>query len=939
MVKSTLREIKTSIARYLAILMIVALGVGFYAGLKMCKPGMRLTASHYLDNANVFSYELMSSYGIDDESIELAEKEPGVTEAEGSIQFDAITDVAGREDNIKWIAVPEKINRVNLKAGRMPENADECLIDDNRMNSEGYKLGQTIRISKLNKSSVKKNFKVKEFTIVGAVNSPLYLDYQRGQASVGDGSLDTFAYVPGEAFNTEYFTSLYVTLDTRGEHFSDELEDELKDREKAMKSLAKSITSARRESAMREAQKTLDENRADYEEALSAFKREKAKAERELSVNEKKLRAGMQTIADERGKLKLQLEQAEAYGMEEAAAQLRAGLQQLDVEEQKLAAAGQKLAEGKKKAQATFREAEAKLDEAKKKLDEGQAEIDDISTGNSYAISRENNAGYSSFKSNSEIVENISKVFPLFFFLVAALVCMTTMTRMIDEQRTQIGVLKALGYSNAAIMAKYLFYSGSASAIGAVIGFFAGCKGFPIVIWKAYTMMYTFSEGIKFVFDPKLLVIMVAAALACSMGATLNSLWGDTGVAPAELIRPKTPPAGKRILLERIPIIWDRLSFLYKVSFRNIFRYKKRFLMMVLGISGCTALLIAGFGLDSTISKVAEHQYNEISLYDYQIVFEDDMTADKQDEFLEEAGIKTRDRLGDIAWAHSGNVTMIFGDKKTDVTTIAADSSDFNRYIKLADNGVDLPYPGDGEIIVAKKVQKALGVEAGDEVTIKDGYKEFTLKVSGICDYYVGENVFLSLGTYKAGIGRMPEVKTAYVLAPDGLDDQTLRDVAAKAAECDSAITSVVNLDMLERVAKMMKSLNLVIYAIILSAGLLAFIVLYNLTNINIMERIREIATIKVLGFNQLEVSQYVFRENIFLTGIAAIVGMPLGRALLNFAIDKIAVSMIYFQTRIDALDYIYSVLLTFVFAFIVNLAMQKRLRDVSMTESLKSIE
>ena len=1096
--KSTFREIRSSLARYLAILAIVALGVGFFAGLKDCKASMISTADKYLNDHNFYDYMILSSYGIDDESITLAKTEKGVTGAEASIQIDAMVDTGGRgESALKAISLPEDINTLNLVEGRLPEKPNECVVDHYIMTGSSFKVGDIFRLTDNNDEDTLDSFKEKEFTVVGFINTPIYLDYQRGSTTLGDGSLDTFFFVPKEAFDVDYYTNLYLTLDVNGEILSDELNDGLDARKDDMEDLAERITADRREREQGKARDELNDKIEEYNDGVKEYEDAKADADKEIADAQEKIddgrselnkkekeankaladlkskkkeaeaglkkaeegkaalekglkgsdkkkaeaKAGLKElekaksqldtgIAQTKGgitqckqglaeieKTKESLDQAVAAGLiteEYRAEQLaviavkeetlktqkttleetlktlepqltevetqiktvKAGISEIEKAETQLAevkktiktinAGLEKINKGMKQANAglkTIKEKRAELDDAQEtlneerakadkeladakkdlddaweKIEDAQAKIEDMETGNSYALSRNDNMGYSSFESNSDIVSNIAKVFPVFFFLIAALVCMTTMTRMIDEQRTQIGVLKALGYSNGAILAKYMFYSGSAALIGAVIGFLVGCKIFPMVIWHAYTMMYDFSDSVDFIIDWKLGLISLAVAMLCSMGATWVSISGDFKVAPSDLIRPKAPKAGKRILLERVKPVWNRIGFLQKVSIRNIFRDKKRFLMMIIGVSGCTALLVAAMGIGTSISNVADYQYSEISTYDYQVIFNKNMNEKRQAKFLEYLETETGAKSG-VLFAHQGPVDMTYGGRTAEITCVATDADEFGKFIDLHNENGAIGFPADGECVVVRKLAHDYGIGAGDELTLKDGYKEMKVKVAAICENYVGDNIYMSLGTYKERFNKKPEIKTAYVNVPDSADEAAIRDHATSAANYERAAAVSVNIDTRGRVNNMMKSLNSVIYVVILSAGLLAFIVLYNLTNINITERVREIATIKVLGFYPIEVSQYVFRENIALTAAAALVGLPLGKRLLDFVIDSIVVKFIFFEARLDRMDYIIAVILTFVFAFIVNLAMQPRLRGVSMTESLKSVE
>ena len=423
------------------------------------------------------------------------------------------------------------------------------------------------------------------------------------------------------------------------------------------------------------------------------------------------------------------------------------------------------------------------------------------------------------------------------------------------------------------------------------------------------------------------------------MGATWVSIAADFKVPPAELIRPKTPRAGKRILLERIKPLWNRISFLYKVSIRNIFRDKKRFLMMVIGVSGCTALLIAGIGIRATISKVADYQFDEISLYDITVIFSKNMTGDRQKDFLNEISSDKDISDENVRFLHRGEITVVMGDKTADITCVATDAEGFDDFIDLHAGDQHIGYPGPGEIVIVRKTNHDYGLDVGDVVTLRDDYREMEAKIVGVADNYVYDSLYMTPETYRQGFGRDPDVKAAYINLEDGAEEDVIRAVAADAAGYEYTAAVQPNIDVRENVSRMMKSLNAIVYVVILSAALLAFIVLYNLTNINITERMREIATIKVLGFYQIEVSQYVFRENLFLTAVAAVAGIPMGDWLLKFVIDNIVLSMIYFEPRHGPYDIPLSVALTFVFAFLVNIAMQKRLRDVSMTESLKSVE
>lgn len=1042
--KVTLREIKRSFGRYVAIMLIVALGVGFFSGLKVTKEDMIATADDYLREYALYDFELFSSMGFDDESVGIIEGTDGVKLAEGSVTGDVLVkSEAGTDEVIRFMSLTEGVNRLCLKYGRLPEKPDECVVDADKLASvldeKTFRVKNELVLSANNDKDDLEKFRYRRYKIVGAVTTPLYMNFERGSSEIGNGTVSGFAVIPGEGFDMDLYTEIYVRADSEALAYSDEYEEACDGVEPGIKKAGRAAAKARYDDVVKEAREKLDEQKKKYQKNADKLEKEKNKAygelaealekiedgEKKLASGKKKIRAGRSMIrknekllkknrraisrnekkikanrkklnarqkeldknSKELEKQKAELEAQKAYIPEEAyqqaaaqigaaEAKLKKGQKKLDKGaaeirkgEKKIAAGKKKLASGKKKVSAgkeeiresekELKKAEQELQDARKKYEDGKKEADEkfdeaeeklrdgarkikkaerkigkIKKGKSYVYGREINIGYSTFESNAGIVESIATVFPLFFFLVAALVCMTTMTRMIDEQRTQIGVLKALGYSDQAVLGTYMFYSGSAALTGAAAGFFAGCRIFPSVIWHAYGMMLNMADRpVAYKINMPLLVISLATALICSTGATWISCAQDFSVAPAQLIRPKAPKNGKRILLERISFIWDRLGFLRKVSLRNIFRYKKRFFMMVMGISGCTALLIAGFGISTTVKNVAEFQYSEIEKYDYTVSFDRDMTEKRQSDFRKYAGEHARD----ILFVHSAGADVTCGRTTVTADIVSCDGKGFADFIDLHDGDKELAFPGQGEAIVCRKFRDHYNVKTGDVITVKEGSRRTEFTVSGICDNYVSNYVYISSSSYEEGFGKKAQIKTA--LVTDSGSDAKIREDAAYCARYRYAGTISVNADMLDRVRDMMVSLDAVVLAVILSAALLAFIVLYNLTNINITERIREIATIKVLGFYAGETSAYVFRENFFLTGISALVGIPLGKVLLDFVVSNIKVDMIFFAARITWADYLWSVVLTFAFAVLVAAAMYRKLDRISMTESLKSIE
>ena len=612
--------------------------------------------------------------------------------------------------------------------------------------------------------------------------------------------------------------------------------------------------------------------------------------------------------------------------------------EQLNEQEQKLADAEKELADGQKEYEDGLQTLDEKTADAKEEIADAQKQIDEIQEPDVYVLGRDTNIGYASYENDSTIVAGIAKVLPFFFFLVAALVCMTTMNRMVEEQRTQIGVLKALGYSEARIMGKYLFYAGSAAGIGSVIGFLIGSTIFPTVIWNAYKIMYHMGDY-ELMFDPGLAAASLAVALLCSVGVTWLTCRYELMSTAANLIRPKSPKSGRRVWLEHIPLLWNHMSFLTKVSVRNVFRYKQRFFMMVIGIGGCTALLVTGYGIKDTIADIADMQYEEVQLYDMSATLKEGYPDADAADFSELTGALSGSSKDWMPFCEiSMDLTGRSGVKTANVV-IPQDTGAAQEYIRLrTEEGEDIPWPGEEEAVISAKLARKCGIRVGDTVTLRteDGEK-LKVKVAALSRNYIYNYVYISPETWKLDNGSDPVYKSIYIHALEGAQEN--RELSEKLLACDVVSAVAVNADMLSQINKMMGSLDAVVLLVILCAGALAFIVIYNLTNINITERIREIATIKVLGFRPKETAAYVFRENVVLTALGTIVGLGAGICLHRFVIANIDVDMVTFQPRVLPFSFVKSILLTFVFMVIVDVVMYLKLERINMAESLKSVE
>lgn len=1067
--KTTYREIRQSFGRYFAILAIVALGVGFFVGLMVVTPAMVRNGGRYLNSHDLYDLRLLSTLGFEKDSVEAFTGREDVKAVEGAVSSDFLAvDESGKSRVLVAQTLLEVQNQVELKEGRLPEAANEIVVDSSLFSKDD--IGKTIQVSDENSEETADLFAYDVYTIVGVADASYYINYQRGSTTLGTGRVSGFVYMLPDGFDTDYYTEIFVRLDQNDKIYSDVYKAKIEELKTWAEPIAEQEAQNRYDSLKADAQQKVDDAqkelrdqtadaRTDLEEAkqkltdgqkeladgkeqIADAKKQLQQAKQTLAQKQTELNNGRAQLADGRSQLEAgqaqldsaraqlnaviaaaqsagsqagaesgvsgstaaspaQLQQqlaqldaqqavldAQRNQLESSAAELTAGEkqlaaakqelssqeEQLNEQEQKLADAEKELADGQKEYEDGLQTLDEKTADAKEEIADAQKQIDEIQEPDVYVLGRDTNIGYVSYENDSTIVAGIAKVLPFFFFLVAALVCMTTMNRMVEEQRTQIGVLKALGYSEARIMGKYLFYAGSAAWIGSVIGFLIGSTIFPTVIWNAYKIMYHMGDY-ELMFDPGLAVASLAVALLCSVGVTWLTCRYELMSTAANLIRPKSPKSGRRVWLEHIPFVWNRMSFLAKVSVRNVFRYKQRFFMMVIGIGGCTALLVTGYGIKDTIADIADMQYEEVQLYDMSATLKEGYPA--ADAAAGEQGIAAAGMTGQQANTESvsagtsavgGEVTdsadfseltevlsessedwMPFCEISMDLTgrsgvktanvVIPQDTGAAQEYIRLrTEDGEDIPWPGEEEAVISAKLARKCGIRVGDTVTLRteDGEK-LKVKVTALSRNYIYNYVYISPETWKLDNGSDPVYKSVYIHALEGAQEN--RALSEKLLACDVVSAVSVNADMLNQVNKMMGSLDAVVLLVILCAGALAFIVIYNLTNINITERIREIATIKVLGFRPKETASYVFRENVVLTALGTIVGLGAGICLHRFVMANIDVDMVAFQPRVLPFSFVKSVLLTFLFMVIVDIVMYLKLERINMAESLKSVE
>ncbi len=693
------------------------------------------------------------------------------------------------------------------------------------------------------------------------------------------------------------------------------------------------------ESQRKEYEKQLDDlkdQKDGYSKQLADLKAQKAEieAQRQELVEAKAQLEDAKAQIDAGRKAIVSGKQQIATGEKELAAkkiELENGRIELENAQKQVDEGWEEYNAGKAEVEQELADAQQELADGKQKLDDALETINTMEPPELYILNRNTNAGYLALDSNSDIVKGVSTVFPAFFLLIAALVCITTMTRMVEEERTEIGTLKALGYTSWEIIRKYLYYSGSAALLGCGLGVLMGSVVFPMILWEAYRIIFNITPNVILQVDWFLCGLVVFAYTAVNLLVTWYCCRRILANVPAELIRPKAPTSGKKIFLEYLPF-WNRFSFLNKVMLRNIFRYTQRLLMMLIGIGGCTALLLTGFGLRDSIVDIVDFQFDQITLYDMDVRFSQGQTQEQMAAFRQDMQPYSQD----VYFFHQSGAEIISESVTRDITMVVGDEN-ITRYMDFHRKGKSLALPGQGEALLSVGIAEIMDISVGDKVSLRNAdMQEMELTVTGIYENYVYNYVFISPQTYEQGWGKPPELQVACLNVSKGQDVHT---AGTQVTQADGVMTVTICQDLAEQVGAMMDALDLVVATVVICAGALAVIVLYNLTNINITERIREIATIKVLGFRAGESAAYVFKENLLLSVMGAALGLIFGRFLLMFVISMIKVDMVWLQTYISAGSYILAIALTLLCACLVDFVLYFRLEKINMAEALKSVE
>lgn len=1169
--KGVLRSITHSLGRFLAIAVIAALGTGFYAGLRMTGPDMRLAADQYFDATHMADLRVVSTLGLSDESLDTLRNVEGVEDVMPAREVDVLATVedvqytmrvqsfdaavARASDTSDGVHVysddASYLNRPILVSGSWPEGPNECVLMADVVMDGSVAAGDTVTVLE-GTQDVDETLSTRTYTVTGFVRSSYYVSpTSLGTTSLGSGALDQVMFVGDEGFAADApYTEAFISVAGAADEAAGSDAYQAKVDEVAQRIEGCGLAAARLDEVKSEAQKELDQQRADYEtqkadaEAqladgrtelddaaaqledaaaqLSSGQAELDSAAATIAASEKELADGQAAydtgaaeLAGQRASTEAQLASAQAqiddaqaqydqamatreelssqlsqaqsgldqvnaaidanmpaidqgieraqrivdgakenidkldpsdpeydkklaalqswlaFGeqtlselqgqkdsllsqqaqLDDAVAQLTAGIAQIDAQTagvpEQLSAARDELVAQRVTAEEAFATAQSRLDgtasqlasgrsqldagkqsyaagaaelesgkaeyasglesyeegraeydekaadaaaqfvDAETKLADAQAEIDALETPEIMVLDRTKNIGAESFVSDAGRIDRIAMVFPFIFFLVSALVSLTTMTRMVEEERVLIGTYKALGYSKARITSKYLIYAVVASGVGAAVGIVALSLFLPYFIMNAYSIIYAIPVRPTPI-DPGLALLSAGLGVGITVAATCFAAASTLRETPAALMLPRAPKAGKRMLLERVKPLWSRMSFSWKVTARNIFRYKRRFFMAVIGIAGCTALLLTGLGLQNAINDIIDKQFGEIYHYNMVVREADDVSqedASAVDGILADAGLESAH-----AAAHTENMLAACvddpnGEQQRFELIVPEDSQQFSEYVTMRERVGHDPLSLDGEgVVISEKLANELGLSTGETMLLfdEDAVGNATgegreVRVSGIMENYVSQYAFATPEAFGEISDEAPAFTTLFVKATE--DEIQRSALSDELLAIDGVKTVGFNDETIESYRTMLKSVDAVVVVLVVAAAALAFVVLYNLTNINITERQREIATLKVLGFNTREVNAYIYRETLLLSAIGALVGCVLGIFMEGFVVVTAEVDQVMFGREIHALSFVIAFVLTMLFSVLVTLFMRKKLSDIDMVESLKSVE
>ena len=861
--KEIRRSITGSLGRFISIFSLMLLGTFAFVGLKVSGPDMRATAEEFYRQHQLADLTVTSTLGLDETDQRLINETKGLKKAEFGYFQDLV--IKGKESSLRLFSKPDELSTYELMSGKLPQSNSEIALD--YLYDSQYKIGQSIDFTppKSEDSDLLKNH---SFKIVGFVKSSEYVDKSNfGATTVGTGKLNGYGLVTKDAFDSKVYMIARLSYKNLQNIsiFDDKYDNRLKREQKALENTFKN-----------QPEKRLAALKVDPEKQIIEAKSQISHEESQLKQQENQLIAQKNQIG----------ESSSAQTIE----QLNGAQNQIDAGKEKLASAKAEL---------------AKKEAALNQLEEPTYQINNR---------KEGNPGYKTFLEDSTRIDSLSNIFPVVLFAIALLVSLTTMTRFVEEERGNLGLLKALGYSNREIRKKFMVYGLVSSGLGALVGTIIGHTFLPLAVFNAYTASSTFSN-LRLTFSPLWTIVAFAIAIACSLLPAYWVVRKELKEVPASLFLAKVPKAGSRILLEKIDFIWKRMSFTYKVTARNLFHYKKRMLMTIFGVAGCTALLVMGFGIRDSISGLASKQFGQILHYDM-IAIEKNKVSDKE---KEASGKLEKQEVSLIATNQSDDLSKY----------VSLESRKNNQKIVLNDSGA----------VISEKFAELLGLKVGDSLTLKDDEnKPVRIKVSAITEMYMGHYIFMNQSVYQKVFkkdfmtnGQLIKLKNASVNNIQQMSAQLMQENGLQAISQNSDLKKVIE--------SFMYGINSVMIVLITCAILLAIVVIYNLTNINVSERIRELATIKVLGFYDREVTLYIYRETILLSFLGILVGFGLGDYFHQVIMNQLSADQIMFAPGLLWTNLLLSAAITFATTLLLALVVHFKLKAVDMLGALKSVD
>ena len=999
--KNTLRKIKHSFGRFITLILIIAIGSAFFAGVRETSSDMIKTMDEYYDATNLMDFRIISTMGLTNDDLEALKNLENTQIIEENYTYETVID----GDATKIYGLTENINNVTLVSGSLPTSDNECLVL-----AGSYNIGDTITIEDSNYQDYLKN---NTFKVVGTVNSSMYIYNNLGMSTVSDGKLDNVIYINKDNFNMDYYTEIYLIAKNSQEETSyrDEYDEVIANLNTELEKLAPIQETKRYEQIKTEAMEEIydareeinnlkAENEAKFNDTLAELN----SAQNQINAGYNEINKGFAELETQKNSVLNELNNEEAT-LDNSLATINSNLANLGITTNSIAESitelnnqitsitnllaslddtnpeyvtyqamltnlntlvsslnsiqngyteinnartqfdstyndtintlnanknnldkeQETLNEGFKEYNANYAEFQDEIAKGMQEIADAEAEIANLEKPEWYLFNREDNSGYTTFLESATKIDSIAAVFPLFFIAVAFLMCLNTMTRMIEEERTEIGIFTSLGISNFQIIFSYIFYVLIATIIGLLIGLSIGYTVVPHVLYNVYTQAYVIPGLKTYVNIPICISIIEVCVITMSL-VTFIAVTAKFKNSPANLLRPASPKSGRKVLLEKINFLWKRISFSWKVTIRNLFRYKKRIIMTLIGISGCTALLLTGFGIKDSISEIVEIQYGEIEKYDALAVLDNPVTEKSSEinEFL------SQNSISNPLYAYMETLTFAANSKNIDVYSLAFATNSIDKYFNLKDlDGNDLELNDEGAIIT-EKIAKILNVNIGDTITLRDNNNEiYVIKISGISKNYINNYVYMNTNYYNLVFG---DISYNTIIANIGNHG----DVLMNSNYFSNIQYTEDSMSMLQDI---FDSMNNIVFLIIGFSSVLAITVLYNLTTINISERVREIATLKVLGFNDKEISMYVYRETIILTIFGIIIGLLLGIGLNAFVLTVAETDEIIFAKEIHYLSYILAIVIMIIFTIVVQIITNFILKKINMIDSLKSVE